>query len=66
MLFEDYDFPEGIIDITSEDDIITEKLNMIIDPDSNEKISSIIIDRAKKLKMTSEQMWEKVFKLLKE
>ncbi|MFW5803698.1 MAG: polysaccharide pyruvyl transferase family protein [bacterium] len=66
MLFEDYHFPEGIIDISSKDEIITEKLNMIIDPDSNQKISSVINDRAEKLKLSSEQMWEKVFKLLKE
>lgn len=64
MLFEDYDFPEGIIDVSTDDKKIYDKLDMLIQSETNEKIKNIISLRAEEQKRLSKKMWEDVFRII--
>jgi colanic acid/amylovoran biosynthesis protein len=61
MLFSDYDFPEGILSVDDPKKVIFEKLDLLIDFDSREKICLKIKSKSDYLKQLSESMWEEVF-----
>jgi polysaccharide pyruvyl transferase WcaK-like protein len=65
MLFEDYDFPEGLLDINMSKDKIHEKLDLILNVESKALISNKIKIKSEILKQQSRAMWELVFKALK-
>lgn len=64
MLFKDYGFEDGLLDVTASDGEIREKITMIIDSQSRQKIQSTITSKSEELKKKSEEMWTGVFKVL--
>jgi len=64
MLFHDYGFKEGLLDIMAPKQETRENIDLIINPESRRIIKSLIIAEAEKLKKQSEAMWVEVFKVL--
>jgi len=65
MLFHDYGFDEGLMDVMGNDDEIHKKVDLITAPDSRKKIQSILNAKSNELKTLSEKMWAKVIEVLK-
>jgi polysaccharide pyruvyl transferase WcaK-like protein len=61
MLFEDYGFLEGIMDVKASEEEIQKKINLITNSDSRQKIKEIITKKSKIQKQLSMEMWEDVF-----
>ena len=61
MLFEDYDFLEGLVDVTSSENEIRSKIDLIISPDSRQEIKEKINENSFRIKKLSNQMWDEVF-----
>ena len=59
MLFEDYGFPEGLVQVTADEAEIKRKLDLVTDDSA--RIAALIQTRTTALKQQSEQMWEQVF-----
>lgn len=64
MLFNDYGFSDGLMDVKMSEEDIKSKINLIIEPSSKEEIKKIIEINSNKLKELSEQMWDEVFKVI--
>lgn len=64
MLFEDYDFKDGILQLDSTDKEIENKIDILINTKSKEELVSKLEIRSKALKKLSNEMWEKVFSIL--
>jgi polysaccharide pyruvyl transferase WcaK-like protein len=65
MLFKDYEFDEGILNIQDLDDA-REKIDMILDLDYSEAIRAKLKAQSESLKAQSEKMWNEVFSLIDE
>ncbi|MNN83231.1 hypothetical protein D3C81_2002520 [compost metagenome] len=65
MLFEDYGFPEGIVDMLADDSVTQKQLDLIINPETNKSIQRVIQERSEILKAQTEDMWRTVFSELK-
>lgn len=65
MLFNDYGFPEGLLDVNCSEQNLYEKLDMVIEPNSKVKIKTRIELNAEGLKTQSEKMWSEVLGVLK-
>lgn len=61
MLFEDYDYSDGLCRVTMTDSELFAKLDMILDQDSSAKIKDRLHAKSELLKLKSEEMWEKIF-----
>ncbi len=66
MLFHDYGFAEGMLDVGASDEEIHRKIDLIIDPDSRQQIQSVINIKSEKLKKLTEEMWARVFEVVNE
>jgi polysaccharide pyruvyl transferase WcaK-like protein len=64
MLFEDYGFSEGMLDVRADAGEIRRKLDLIIDPQSRSAISQAIAQRSGLLKQAAEDMWRQVFDVI--
>jgi len=64
MLFEDYDFAEGVIDIMCSNQELHKKIDLIIDEVSHEKIKSKITLRGDILKDETKIMWQEVINVI--
>lgn len=62
MLFEDYGFPEGLVEVTSDEAEIKRKIDLVTDEST--RIAALIQTRTAELKMQSEQMWQQVFDVI--
>lgn len=62
MLFEDYGFADGLIDVTASPAEIRRKLDLVTDQST--QIRTLIQTRTGQLKQQSEQMWQDVFKVI--
>jgi len=62
MLFEDYGFPEGLVQVTSDEAEIKRKLDLVTDESA--PIAAIIQSRTAELKQQSEQMWQQVYAVI--
>lgn len=62
MLFEDYGFPEGLVQVTSDEAEIKRKLDLVTDESA--RIAALIQTRTAELKQQSEQMWQQVFDVI--
>jgi colanic acid/amylovoran biosynthesis protein len=62
MLFEDYGFPEGLVQVTSDEAEIKRKLDLVTDESA--RIATLIQTRTAELKQQSEQMWQQVFEVI--
>ncbi|RJQ70884.1 MAG: polysaccharide pyruvyl transferase family protein [Desulfobacteraceae bacterium] len=65
MLFRDYGFDEGLIDVMSTDAQIYEKIDLLTEHESRKRLQAKILKKANELKKQSEEMWNSVFKILK-
>ncbi|MAW08531.1 MAG: hypothetical protein CME61_09680 [Halobacteriovoraceae bacterium] len=65
MLFNEYDFKEGMLDINMSKEEIISKINMILDEDSKIKIKEKLKIKGDELKIQSQKMWEEVFKVIR-
>lgn len=62
MLFEDYGFPEGLMEVTASDEEIRHKLDLVTR--DAERVRGVIQARTAALKAESERMWAQVFEVL--
>src|SRR5690606_6269956 len=62
MLFEDYGFPDGLLQVTGDKAEIRRKLDLVTD--QQEQVRTLIQTRAGQLKQQSQQMWQEVFALI--
>lgn len=64
-LFKDYDFVEGVLDIELINPIlITQKVKMILSPESRSHLLSKLKVKSDEQKKKTDEMWDKVFKLI--
>lgn len=64
MLFQDYGFDDGLMNILATEEEIRKKIDLIINPQSRKQIQSTITSKSEELKKKSEDMWAGVFKTL--
>ena len=64
MLFHDYSFDDGLLDVMADDEEIFKKIDMITEGDSKEEIISRITVKSEELKKLTNDMWETVFNVL--
>lgn len=64
MLFNDYGFSGGLMDVKMSDEDIKLKIDLIIEPESREAIKNKIIINSNRLKELSQQMWDEVFMVI--
>lgn len=62
MLFEDYGFPEGLVQVTGDEAEIKRKLDLVTDQSA--RVAALIQTRTAELKQQSEQMWQQVFEVI--
>jgi len=62
MLFEDYGFPEGLVQVTTDEAEIKRKIDLVTDDAA--RIQALIQTRTAQLKQQSEQMWQQVFAVI--
>ena len=60
MLFNDYNFPEGLLPLDSVDSHIFKSLDITSKHKNNELVDSLCRE-SKELKLKSESMWKAVF-----
>ena len=66
LLFEDYGFPEGLIDMRESGDQWKSRMNQIIDDGFNKSLRGKLAEKAVVFKKQSAEMWGEVFTLLDE
>jgi len=65
MLFDDYGFSEGLLDVCCSEQALHRKLDMVIEPNLKEEIKRRIKRNSEGLKAQSERMWADVLDVLK-
>ena len=65
MLFEEYDFEDGVINSMTDAAEIQSKIVTITEPGSSQLIRDRLIKRSEDLKKVSESMWQDVFRIIK-
>jgi colanic acid/amylovoran biosynthesis protein len=65
MLFRDYGFTEGMLDVTASDQEIERKIDLIVDPRSRRTLSADLLKEAKRQKELTLTMWESVFSAIR-
>lgn len=63
-LFRDYGFPEGIVSVDDSKDVLISKIDRLIDPNTNQELSEALLEASERLKIQTEEMWEKVFAVI--
>ncbi|MGK9066294.1 polysaccharide pyruvyl transferase family protein [Stutzerimonas chloritidismutans] len=62
MLFDDYGFPEGLVQVTTDEAEIKRKIDLVLD--ERDRIAGVIQARTDQLKQQSELMWQQVFDVI--
>ncbi len=65
LLYDDYNFPEGMVDVTASDQEVFHKLDLLLQPESCRKIQSTISPPSQELKNRSRDMWKEIFNVIK-
>jgi len=65
VLFEDYDFPEGLLNVHMPKEELHKIMNLIIDDENKEKVTKTIQKNSEALKQQSQKMWDDVLTVLK-
>lgn len=60
-LFQDYDFENGIINVLDSDEILEDKIDLLIKSENSESLRKKLELKSNELKKLSEDMWELVF-----
>lgn len=66
MLFDDYGFTDGVMEVSIDESYIKQKIDLIVDTNSKKDIQSILQKNSKEQKKLSEDMWHKVVEKIKE
>lgn len=66
LLFDDYGFSEGLLDVTCTESELHKKIDLIIDAQSKTKIKQTIETNSANLKEQSNQMWRQVFDIIQD
>lgn len=66
MLFEDYKFLEGIVQVDDSNQEILRKLDKLIDDEDKARLKLHLNERSQTLKNESEKMWNEVFKIIQD
>jgi len=64
MLFEDYGFSEGLVNVLSPNEKIEKKIDLIIQAESRANISNILDNKSKLIKWRVEEMWKEIFDVI--
>jgi len=64
MLYEDYDFPEGLLNVNDDKDNLKLKIDLILDNKSRNKIISKIKKASAKQEEAVNAMWNEIFELI--
>lgn len=64
MLFEAYEFTDGIIDINDQKENILNKIDLLINPESRNSIKTILENRSEDQREQSRKMWELIFETI--
>jgi colanic acid/amylovoran biosynthesis protein len=64
MLFHDYGFDEGLLNILDKEEDLRKKINIVTDPENHKKIQSKLNSKSNKIKKLSQDMWIRVFQVL--
>ena len=64
MVLKDYNYDEGLVHVDASDEVITEKMNTILDKTSRTLIREKLLEESKKQKLLSQGMWQQVFKVI--
>lgn len=64
MLFEEYGFADGLLDITCTNSELEKKIELIVDPRIRVQTQKILLKKSKELREKSEEMWRKVFQVI--
>lgn len=59
-LFEDYDFPEGVLSVNDEAGRVDAMMDRLVDADTNKEMSAQLLQSSARLKALSEEMWSAV------
>jgi polysaccharide pyruvyl transferase WcaK-like protein len=65
MLFEEYGFPEGLLDVHMSDCELFRIMDLLIDDSSRSKITNVIKQNSKILKESTNMMWDDVISVLR-
>lgn len=66
MLFQDYGFPEGLLNVHMSKDELHKTMDLIIDETSKQNVIEKIQSNSQRLKQETEQMWADVMKVIKD
>jgi hypothetical protein len=64
MLLQDYGVPEGIVDVLASEEVIDEKISLILGPETSMAISHRLADANRRVIGQIEDMWSQVFSCL--
>jgi len=65
MLFEDYGFSDGLIDVTMGEEELRQKIDLITVSPKKTAIRNLILAKSNEQKTLSSEMWDNVFKVLR-
>ena len=65
MLFEDYGFQEGLLNVNMSIDELRRKMDLLFDVTTNKEIVNMLKENSKNLKQQTRKMWEEVVATLK-
>ena len=65
MLFQDYGFPEGMLEVDANPEEIRGRIDLIISDVSRQRIRETIIDASLVQKQAASRMWEEVLGLIR-
>ena len=65
MLFEDYGFEDGLLNVNMSIDELHRKMDLLFDVTTKKKIVNMLKENSKNLKQQTQKMWEKVLSTLK-
>lgn len=65
-LFEDYGFLDGLVSVRDRDEVLHQKLDLLINPESSALLRKQLNEYSVELKALSKEMWERVFGIIDE
>jgi polysaccharide pyruvyl transferase WcaK-like protein len=63
-LMEDYEFPEGLIPVTAEDDLIRDRIDFILDAETRTGLCEKIKKASERQKDLANRMWEQILAVI--
>ncbi len=65
MLLQDYQYPEGLVDVHSDDGTLRQKATLILTEPSTTLIREKLTEQGARQKQLSREMWQEVFEVIK-